>query len=235
MVILSDSCWIKDSCVKYKMNQECNTPSFCVKLFKLDSLYSNSLLSDAQKQRLNLRLDASGVDKGQFERLKTIEINIEQFVKSGKNLYIHSNITGNGKTAWSVRLVQSYFNAIWHTTDLTCRALFISVPRFFLALKDNISEKSDYVEHIKKYALSADLVVWDEIGSKSITQFECDHLLNLINTRLDMKLSNIYTSNLKPEELCDKLGNRLYSRIVNLSEEIVLNGQDKRRLGVEIK
>ena len=91
--------------------------------------------------------------------LKSIEININDFVKEGKNLYIHSMICGNGKTAWSVKLLQAYLNKIWPESSLTCRALFINVPRFLLTLKDSISNQSDYIDHIKRYVLDADLVV----------------------------------------------------------------------------
>ena len=38
----------------------------------------------------------------------------------------------------------------------------------------------------------------------------------------------VYASNLTPQELRDRLGDRLYSRIVNLSTDIELFGSDKR-------
>lgn len=198
----------------------------------MDYLYSMSLLSDNQRKHINLRVDADGTDMDAFKRLKYYQDNIEEFVNNGCNLYIHSKITGNGKSAWSIRLMQAYFNAIWYKTDLTCRALFINVPRFLLALKDNISQKNDYVEHVKKYILTADLVVWDEIGIKASTTFEMENLLNYINARTECGKSNIYTSNMDGEELKALLGDRLYSRIVNLSEEVILYGQDKRGLKV---
>ena len=125
-------------------------------------------------------------------------------------------------------MIQAYFNSVWYKCDLNCKALFINVPRFLLALKDNISNRSDYIEHIKKFVLDVDLVVWDELGIKDATQFEHENLLNLINTRIDYNKSNIYTSNLTPQELRDRLGDRLYSRIVNLSTDIELFGSDKR-------
>ena len=47
-----------------------------------------------------------------------------------------------------------------------------------------------------------------------------------------MNKSNIYTSNVTGQELKDKLGERLYSRIVNLSTNIELRGTDKRSVMV---
>ena len=89
---------------------------------------------------------------------------------------------------------------------------------------------SSYIEHIKKHVLDADLVVWDEIAVSDLTKFEHEHLLNLVNTRIDYGKSNIFTSNQGPEELKEKLGERLYSRVVNLSTNIELFGSDKRGL-----
>ena len=219
-------CWMRMECGK----KECG--SFCIKLFKLDYLYNQALLSSSQRQHINLYVDADGSDKDAFHKLKEIELNIEEFVSEGKNIFLRSFNTGNGKTSWALRMIQAYFNKIWHKSDLTCKALFINVPRFLLSLKDNISHEDPYIAHIKQYVLSADLVVWDEIGVKSLTTFEHENLLNLINTRIDMNKSNIYTSNLALDELKEKVGDRLFSRIVNNSTNFELFGKDKRNLKV---
>ena len=230
-MILSKDCFLYDSCKKYKLGK-CNLEDdqFCIKLFKLDYLYRESLLTAAQREYVALRIDADGTDRDEFIQLKNIENSIEEFVKSGSSLYIFSNTCGNGKTAWAIRLIQAYFNSIWHKCDLNCKALFISVPRFLLALKDNISHKSEYIEHIKAKVLDADLVVWDEVATKSITQFEHEHLLSLINSRIDLNKAQIFTSNVSPENLREVVGERLYSRVVNLSTVLEFRGADKRGL-----
>ena len=99
-----------------------------------------------------------------------------------------------------------------------------------LALKDNISEKSEYVQHIKENVLNADIVIWDEVGTKGLTQFEHENILNIINARIDAGKANIYTSNLNDEDLHDAVGDRLYSRIALMSDNVVLEGADKRAL-----
>ena len=177
-----------------------------------------------------MRLDNDGLDKDNFDYLATIEKNILNFVKDGGSLYIYSSTTGNGKTSWALRMIQAYLNKIWYESELTCRALFINVPRYLLALKDNISQKSDYVAHIKENVLDADLVVWDEVGTKGLTQFEHENILNIINARIDLGKANIYTSNLSDEELHQAVGDRLYSRIAIASDGVELFGSDKRAL-----
>lgn len=229
---LSTSCYLKDTCWKFQnTNKTCQeTDIFCPRLFRMNYLYDQSLLSVKQRQHKPLRLDADGTDRDEFNKLKSIEDNIEKFVETGTNLYIHSPISGNGKTEWSLRLLQAYISKIWFKSDLRCRVLFINVPRYLISLKESITTPSEYVDHIKKNIFNADIVVFDEIGIKAATTFEFENLLNFINTRIDLGKSNIYTSNLTASELNDRLGSRLYSRILNMSVDIELHGADKRGL-----
>ncbi len=215
-------CWLKDEC-----NQK-DCDSFCMRLFKLDYLYKEALISASQRKHVALRIDADGTDEQAFSALKNIENNIESFISQGKNLYIHSTNTGNGKSSWALRFIQAYFNRVWLKSSLRCRALFINVPRFLLSLKENISERSDYVAHIKENILTCDIVIWDDIATKQTSIFESEHLYSMIEARIADGKSNIFTSNLTALEMHKALGDRLYSRIVNLSQDIELKGSDKR-------
>lgn len=229
---LSKDCYLRNTCWKFQnADKSCmENDIFCIKLFRMNYLFDASLMSMKQRQHKSLQLDADGADRNEFNKLKSIEDNIEKFVESGTNLYIHSPISGNGKTEWSLRLLQSYINKIWFKSDLRCRVLFINVPRYLISLKDSITTPSEYVDHIKKNIFEADIVVFDEIGIKAATTFEFENLLNFINTRIDLGKSNIYTSNLTAQELSERLGSRLYSRILHMSLDIEFKGSDKRGL-----
>ena len=222
------NCYLKAIC----NGKDCDK-DFCLRKYKMDSLYSAALMSENQKQHIILRVDEDGTDLEQFKQLAEIEKNIISFIKEGKNLFLHSSNAGNGKSSWSIRLIEAYFNRIWARSDGSCRALFISVPRFLLALKDNISNKSAYIEYIKENALEADLVVWDDIATKASSEFEASHLLSIIDNRIALGKSNIYTSNLNRQQLYTALGERLTSRVANMSIDIELFGSDKRNLKVE--
>ena len=191
-------------------------------------LVNNALLS--KKQQCPIKLYAEPIDEENFKILASIKKNIFSFVKDGKNLLLYSKITGNGKTAWALKLLLSYFNKIWAEDDFTVRGMFINIPRFFNAIKEDIRESQEYVKHIRDNVLKADIIVWDELGVKTLTPYEHDYLLSYINARLDAGKSNIFTSNLKETELFEILGNRLYSRIINSSQLIELKGKDKRGL-----
>lgn len=217
-------------CYLYNKCNHADCDTFCMRKYKMDILFDKALVSEKQRTPIPLYIDADNSDLEAFEKLNTIAKNVVQFINDGENLYIHSQICGNGKTSWALRIMQCYVDKIWAKSALTCRVLFIHVPKFLLALKDDISSKSDYVKHIKENVSQCDLVVWDEVGVKSLTPFEHEHILNLVNMRIELGKSNIYTSNLSNEELHNAIGDRLYSRIVNNSHEIELKGSDKRVL-----
>lgn len=223
-MINSNDCWLKENCKRL----HCNDENGCLILYKLDYLYDQAGIPLKLRKKLALHPDGDGTDLKEFEILKRIQDNIVEFIEAGHNLNIHSVQPGNGKTSWAIKLVQTYFNKIWLKTEMKCRALFINVPYLLLALKENISNKSSYIQHIKDNIYNCDLVIWDDIGTKSITTYESENLFSMIDARLNQGKSNIFTSNLTNDELHQVLGDRLSSRICNLSFDIELRGGDKR-------
>lgn len=217
-----DKCWYKNICPYY--DSKCS--SGCIRYLKMHFLANNALLSE--KQQYPIKLYVEDIDKDNYKKLADIKNNIENFVKEGKNLLIYSHITGNGKTQWAIKLLMTYFNKIWAEDDFTVRGLFISVPKLFNSLKESITERKEYINHIRENISKADIVIWDELAIKNLTDFEHSYLLSYINERLESGKTNIFTSNLNKEELLECLGDRVYSRIVNSSEIIELKGKDKR-------
>lgn len=222
------------SCKKYREGScpiiNPSIDQFCLKWFKINELQDLALLEDNQKIRFPMYLDDDGADREVYTKLSEIERNIEFFVNSGKNIYLYSSSTGNGKTSFAVRLLNDYLSSIWYKANLEVKGLFISVPKFLISLKDNISKKSDYISHIKENVLKADIVVWDDIATKGFTSFEMENVLNIVDNRLVSNKSNIYTSNLVGDDLKAAIGDRLYSRIFTNSEVFEFKGKDKRGL-----
>lgn len=207
----------------------------CVKKCKLNELYSLAGLSEKQKIRISLKVDENveTSDLAAFTKLSDIEKNINTFVEKGFNLYLHSSTCGNGKTSWAVRLVQVYFNQNWAKLDLSCHVLFISTPSYLNALKRNMNTRDEYAIFVNQNVFEADLVVWDDIASKSGSEYDLDQLFNVLNRRMQSGKANIFTSNLNDTELYSALGPRLASRISRESINIELKGTDKRNLGYQ--
>lgn len=209
--------------------KDCDQP-FCIRRFKLDELYKKALMTEQQKKHVALRVDEDGTDLQEFKRLSEFLAKPVDFVQAGTNLFLHSSNCGNGKTTFAIRFIQAYLDAIWHRAELTCKALFISVPSFLQALKDAISGPNEYAAYIKQHILEADIVVWDDIAAKVGSDFELNHLLGFIDSRIALGKANIYTSNLSQREMANALGARLASRICNCSIDIELRGADKRKI-----
>ena len=234
-MIYSNDCWMKSYCKKgCDAQSSCNqNDEYCVKLFKLNYLFEQSMIPKNLWVKQDLRLDSSRIDENVFVCLSNVQKHILDFVHNGNNLYLYSSITGNGKTAWAIRLLQAYLHSIWYNSDLICKVLFINVPKYLLSIKDNISNINNYAEFIKNNVDIADIVVWDDIGTKVATSFEHENLLSIIDNRMNNSKSNIFTSNVSPIDFKNLFGDRLYSRVINFSTCLEFKGIDKRNLKVQ--
>ena len=220
-------CWYKSICDGTKCGEK-----FCIRHYKMSCLTYMACMEGNLKYPIQLRLDSARTDQAAFYRLKEIQNNINTFVGSGKNLLIYSANTGNGKTEWSKKLLLSWFNSIWATTDFECRGLFVSLPKLMSAMKENITKPNEYYQYVNDNIVNADLVVWDEINYKDYSGYEHDYLLNIISERLALGKSNIYTTNYTLDVINVKLGSRLASRIVGQSEKVEFCSNDKRGLNI---
>lgn len=228
-------CIYKSSCKK----KDCDiwqdiTNNFCMRYFKIDKILDNAMLSPKQRKDIKLVLDSDKSDYDSYATLNKFKESIMNNIEDNVNLYIYSEITGNGKTSWAIKLLTEYVKKNWINIQINSRpVLFINVPQYLLELKLNIRSQSEYVQIVQDNFLKADLIVWDDIGTKTASDFELEYLLSMIDNRqrLERKI-DIYTSNIIPTELQKYVGDRLASRILNTSQLIEFKGQDKRGLNI---
>lgn len=215
MVLKKEDCWYRDVCTY----DQCVN---CIRYSEMKYLMDNSGLP--VKKRCPVQLDGSRDPKA-FKSLADIKDDIINFVNNGESLYIFSEYTGNGKTSWSIKLLLKYFDSIWAGNGFRVRGYFQHVPTLFNTLKD-FSKSHDVLRNTLE---TADLVVWDDIASTKISDYDQQQLLTLINARVSDGLSNIYTGNITSHEALTKaVGDRLASRIWNLSTLVEFKGKDRR-------
>lgn len=215
-----EKCWYKNIC-----ENEC-LPS-CLRYLEMDYLMKTSNIPE--KCQYPVLLVPESEDLEAFNVLADIKEDIVNFVNNGENLYIFSNNFGNGKTTWSIKIMCNYFNLVWAGNGFKRRGLFINVPTFLTRLKNNISNYDSELAEIKQYLTEVDLVIWDDIGSGKLSDFDHTNLLSYIDERILQNKSNIYTSNLNYEQLIKCVGNRIASRIINSNCTYVqLVGGDRR-------
>lgn len=215
MVLKNKDCWYKKVCT-YDF---CTN---CIRYSEMKYLMDNSGLSK-NKQR-PIPLDGSR-DPESFRLLAEIKTDIVNFVNNGESLYIFSENTGNGKTSWAIKLLLKYFDSIWAGNGFRVRGYFQHVPTLFNTLKD--FSKSH--EALKNTLATTDLVVWDDIASTKLSDYDAQQLLIIIDQRVSDGLANIYTGNLTSQEaLIKAVGQRLASRIWNMSTLVEFKGKDRR-------
>ncbi len=219
----NSNCWYSEVCNLQSENCE----SYCIRFLEMKYMMENCNLPKSKQYPIDLY--PSKCDLEAFTRLKEIKDNIVEFVENGKNLYICSTITGNGKTSWAIKMMHKYFDEIWDGNDFKVRALFIHVPTFLIKCKDFKTTDAEF-ERLKKQIPYVDLVVWDEIAATDMSSYDYSQLLMFVDARsLDNK-SNIYTGGVTNRtDMENLLGARLTSRIWSVNTEVIeFFGGDRR-------
>lgn len=215
-----DDCWYKSVCA---LNDMCSDS--CIRYLEMSALVRQSGIPESKWFPDSLSPD--DCDYSAFCDLADIKDDIYRFVTRGDNLYLFSDKTGNGKTSWAIKLMLKYFDLVWAGNGFRCRGLFVHVPTFLTKLK-NFDSPDAIVDEWKLMLPSVDLVVWDDIASTNLSNYDHSQLITFIDQRTLSKKSNIYTGNLKLGGMEKSLGARLASRVWNASHRIELKGRDKR-------
>lgn len=218
-----EGCWYKAACNKYN-TEECYQG--CLRYMEMHFLMETSGIPVNRQHPVLLTPDIKDVQA--FVFLKGIKDDIVNFVNNGENLYIWGKGFGNGKTTWGIKLTTSYFDQIWCGNGFKTRALFVNVPIFLTKIREGISYQDPDFEAFKRLVGSVPLVVWDDIAATNIKDFDYGNLHAYLETRKLNGLSNIFTGNLDFEELQEKVGQRLASRIWNDSAVVEFSGRDRR-------
>ena len=218
----NQECWYKEVCLADV--SMCNN---CIKFLEMQYLMQNSGLPKARQCPQPLK--APKADMEAYKRLAEIKDDIVEFVEQGKNIYITSATTGNGKTSWAIKLLLRYFDQVWNGNGLNVRGLFVHVPTFLLKAKDFKTADEEF-EHIKRYVTRVDLVVWDDIASTNMSGYDYSQLLVYLDNRMLSQKSNIFTGNFDSKEALEKkIGQRLTSRIFGRETEVItFKGGDMR-------
>lgn len=184
-----------------------------------------------KKQQFPISLVPEDKDYSNFVFLADIKDDIVNFINNGENLYITSEYTGNGKTSWAIKLMLKYFNDIWSGNGFRVRGIFIHVPTLLTRLKSDIKNPDSEFESLVSCLVDVDFVVWDDIASTGLSQYDHSQLLTYIDQRVLSGKSNIFTGNIPTKEKLEKaVGRRLTSRIFS-GEVVELKGRDRRLNG----
>lgn len=183
------------------------------------------------KYKDTIQLEAVGREVEVFKELRDYGNNIKDHVSKGQGLFLYSETKGNGKTSWAIRLMRLYLQAVALETDLNVsKAVYVNVPTFMAQTKNNISEYDEELYKLREKIQSSSLVVWDDIGRESATDYSRETLYSLINHQYESKLCQIFTSNHDITSLSkpSRLGTEIMDRVLEHCKPIKFTGKRRR-------
>ena len=228
-------CWYKNTCNRVGTDL---CTAVCPQFYEMSHLLKYSGIPESLHKPIDLFPESCDITA--FKRLAEIKSNIKQEIQNGLNLYIFSHNCGNAKTSWAIKLLQSYFHSVSFGNGLKPRGFFIHTPSFFIDRKMTFKEASaDYrLVSVKddmgqelittSNLLNIDVIVWDEVGVRGMSQFDYMNWLSILDQRLLKGKANIFTGNVNQEELDQIMGSKLISRVWSASEIIEFKGRDRR-------
>ncbi len=135
-------------------------------------------------------------------------------------LVIASDTTGNGKT----HLASAILVDQWRKN--------VSPKSFFVVIPDIITARYENESEIFNKCRNTNLLVLDDLGSEYCTDYHKSILYPIINHRYVSNSRTIITTNLGRDQLHERYGDRLASRMLS-GHVVIIEGPDRRLLGTQ--
>lgn len=180
---------------------------------KIPPMYADKTFADYQ-------IDAG--NKGAFEGAKTLQ-----------SLYIFGN-PGTGKTFLASVMGNELLNQ-------GKSVIFVDTPTLLDQMRNTFDRESTVtIESLMQKLSKADVLILDDLGTETPTQWAVERLYLVINDRYNANKPLIVTSNYDLQQAADRLnnpvngergvtGSRIVSRIRGLCKTAKITGNDKRR------
>lgn len=140
-------------------------------------------------------------------------------VETGPSLLLIGN-TGSGKTYQAYGAVRAL-----SVCGASCPWLVTTAADMYAQLRPR--HRVDTEEEFEKFS-RVTLLVLDDLGAAKGTEWNEEVNYRLINHRYENELPTLITSNVPPKSLAAVLGERVASRLVEMAERVVIQGQDRR-------
>jgi DNA replication protein DnaC len=214
-------CYAEHYCKKDRSN--CS--DVCGGYRVLRALYTLSQIPERYKYYIPLVPEKKDIPA--FEELNDFMKEVKAHVEAGDGLYIWGN-AGNGKTSWACKIMGYYFRKIAFSSGLENEGLYIYLPTFLENLRAYYDTKDPEFEKVLEMVTGCKLLIIDDIGAERMSEWVNERLLSFITERVNNQLSTIFTSNISPEALRERVEGRLASRVLGYSKVVHITGDDRR-------
>jgi len=197
-------------------------------LDQYEFLPDRSPTKEQVKSKIEKRIPKRFLDADLVNTSKKIqEYSAKYSRENTKGFYLYGSI-GTGKTysvcALAIDLLIQGYDVIFYNLPR-----LLNIIRSSYIKTDSISVLSYDNANIEKL-IDVEILIIDDIGAEKTTDWVAETLYHLINTRYENMKTTIFTSNLDMSSLADKVGDRIVSRIAEMSEIYEIEGSDRRLL-----
>ncbi len=140
--------------------------------------------------------------------------------RKGENFLLIGS-TGLGKTHLSTSVARVVIDGGFDVVYDTAQGMF----SVFEAQRFGHSETAE--DAAERY-LDCDLLIIDDLGTEMTNQFTISCLYNVVNTRINRRLSTVINTNLTGGELRDRYADRITSRLFGEFRPLLFAGKDVR-------
>jgi len=139
---------------------------------------------------------------------------------------------GTGKTYKAVGILENFVKSLpcpcFKDSQPANHPIFITVPELLLKIRSCFSDPTSSEEYMLKPYIQTPLLILDDIGVEKTTEWALQSLYIIINNRYSEEKQTIITSNLTLDEVREKVGDRIASRISGMCKIVKFTGKDKR-------
>ena len=201
-----------------------------LKKFSIEKLNGQANLPDCDFNHFSLeyyrgKKDADGDDC--FEIMKKIydfcKDYAESFSLKSESLLMYGK-TGVGKTHLSLSIAKAVAQGGFNTAYGSIVNLLTIIER------EHFNKVREENMDTLNLLINADLLVLDDLGAEISSQFYESVIYNIINSRINLGLPTIISTNLTAAELQKKYNERIISRIFGEFSTLCLVGEDIRQI-----
>ncbi len=199
---------------------------WCKAKFRLDKALE---LSNIPTEYINSNIYNFSKDSPVYGKIKVLVGDVILNVSNGCNYYFWGKNVGTGKTFTALTLLNHYIYKSCLTGAFDFEnplGMYVSYPDLMndLRYKRDNEVVFQQVEKVK----NVPVLVLDDIGSGTISDFTVEQTYLIVNYRFNNKFSTITTSNMTPRDLGELIGQRNASRLLRDAMLLEFKGKDRR-------